>query len=69
MIFRELTLVPNSLAYAEIYLTIAHIVRRFEFALHECTVDDISVYRDLGVGCPKEGHFNVQAKVKAVLES
>ncbi|KAJ5152129.1 hypothetical protein N7492_010424 [Penicillium capsulatum] len=58
-----------NLAYAEIYLTIAHIARRFEFTLHECTVDNVSVYRDLGVGCPKTGHFDVQAKVSAVLES
>ncbi|KAJ5091969.1 hypothetical protein NUU61_006839 [Penicillium alfredii] len=57
-----------NLAYAEIYLALAHIVRRFDFALYETTVDNISVYRNLGVGYPKNGNFNVRATVEAILD-
>ncbi|KAJ5098746.1 hypothetical protein N7532_005747 [Penicillium argentinense] len=55
-----------NLAYAEIYLTVAHVVRRFEFEPYETTVDNIRVFRDLGIGCPEKGLFDVKAKVKAI---
>ncbi|KAJ5587589.1 uncharacterized protein N7459_003354 [Penicillium hispanicum] len=57
-----------NLAYAEIYMTIAHIVRRFKFVPYETTVEDLMVYRERGVGLPKDGYFDVKAKVKAILE-
>lgn len=57
-----------SLAYAEIYLAIAHIVRRIDFALYETTVENISVYRDKAIGCPKVGLFGVRATVTSIIE-
>lgn len=57
-----------SLAYAEIYLAIAHIARRIEFSLYETTVDNISVYRDMAIGCPRVGMFGVRAAVESVIE-
>lgn len=43
-------------------------MRRFEFAPFETTVDNISVYRELGVGYPKKGVFDVRARVEAIVE-
>ncbi|CAG8158787.1 unnamed protein product [Penicillium olsonii] len=57
-----------NLAYAEIYLAIAHIARRVDFTLHETTVENITVYRDKAIGCPKVGLFNVRATVSGIIE-
>jgi hypothetical protein len=57
-----------SLAYAEIYLAVAHISRRIDFALHETTADNICVYRDKAIGCPKVGLFGVQATVESIVD-
>ncbi|KAJ5826070.1 hypothetical protein N7474_003208 [Penicillium riverlandense] len=57
-----------NLAYAEIYLALAHIVRRFDFAPYDTTVANISVWRELGIGFPKEGRFGVRATVLAIVE-
>ncbi|KAJ6139929.1 hypothetical protein N7471_006415 [Penicillium samsonianum] len=57
-----------NLAYAEIYLSLAHIARRFEFALYETTIDNICVYRDMGIGCPEVGLFGVKATVEGLVE-
>ncbi|KAJ5342350.1 hypothetical protein N7541_011474 [Penicillium brevicompactum] len=57
-----------NLAYAEIYLAIAHIVRRIDFALYETTVENISVYRDKAIGCPKVGLFGVRATVTSIIK-
>lgn len=57
-----------SLAYAEIYLSIAHIARRIDFALYETTPENIRVYRDLGIGCPKVGLFGVRATVESIIK-
>ena len=58
----------HSLAYAEIYLSLAHIARRFDFELYETTTDNICVYRDMGIGCPKIGLFGVRATVVGLVE-
>jgi hypothetical protein len=58
----------KSLAYAEIYLALAHIVRRFDFAPYDTTVANVSVLRELGIGYPKEGRFGVRATVSAIVE-
>ena len=58
----------RSLAYAEIYMTLAHIMRRFEFVPHETTDEDLMVYRERGVGLPKNGYFDVKARITAILE-
>ncbi|CAG8020504.1 unnamed protein product [Penicillium nalgiovense] len=57
-----------NLAYAEIYLSIAHIARRINFALYETTTDNICVYRDMGIGCPEVGLFGVRATVEGLVE-
>ncbi|KAJ5107325.1 Benzoate 4-monooxygenase cytochrome P450 [Penicillium angulare] len=57
-----------NLAYAEIYMTLAHVLRRFDFEPHETTVENISVHREMGVGYPKDMNFGVKAKVVSVLE-
>jgi hypothetical protein len=63
-----LTRKSTSLAYAEIYLAIAHIARRIDFELYETTVDNITVYRELGIGCPKVGLLGVKAIVSGIVE-
>ncbi|KAJ5213267.1 hypothetical protein N7449_000436 [Penicillium cf. viridicatum] len=57
-----------NLAYAEIYLSLAHIARRVNFALYETTTDNIRVYRDMGIGCPEVGLFGVKATVEGLVE-
>ena len=57
------------MAYAEMYLTIARIVRSFKLELHDTTMDDIGIYHARIVGYPrkvkgqKEGRGEVQVKV------
>lgn len=58
----------SSLAYAEIYMTLAHIVRRFDFVPFETTVEDLAVYREQGVGLPKSGYFEVKAIISGIVE-
>jgi hypothetical protein len=43
----------QSMAYAETYLTIARIVRRFHMELHDTTAEDISIHHVRLVGYPK----------------
>ncbi|CEJ58848.1 Putative Benzoate 4-monooxygenase cytochrome P450 [Penicillium brasilianum] len=57
-----------NLAYSEIYITLAHIVRRFDFAPFETTAEDLAVYREQGVGLPKRGYFGVKAIVTSIVE-
>lgn len=59
---------PYSLAYAELYLTIASLVRRFELELCETTIDNIRAVREIGLGQPKEGDYSVRAKVINVIK-
>ncbi|KAJ5689940.1 hypothetical protein N7462_004332 [Penicillium macrosclerotiorum] len=57
-----------NLAYAEIYMTLAHIVRRFDMAPYETTTADLKMYRELGVAMPKTGYFDVKATVEAIID-
>ncbi|KAJ5713013.1 Benzoate 4-monooxygenase cytochrome P450 [Penicillium malachiteum] len=57
-----------NLAYAEIYMTLAHIVRRFEFTPHETTPEDLAVRRSMGVGVSMDCKFDVKAKVVGIVE-
>lgn len=54
----------RSLAYAELYLTVAHIFRRFELELFETDVDDVRLVRDRFFGAPRDGSKGVRAVVK-----
>jgi hypothetical protein len=49
-------------------MTLAHIVRRFDFEPCETTVEDLVVYREQGVGLPKSGYFSVKATVTRIVE-
>jgi hypothetical protein len=44
----------NSLAYAELYLTLAALLRQFEIELFETTLDDVTYERDYFTGYPKD---------------
>lgn len=57
-----------SLALAELYMTIASFVRRFDMELYGTTMDNIRIYRELGIGQPKEGDFSVRAKITNIIK-
>ncbi|MDI1490376.1 MAG: hypothetical protein OHK93_001578 [Ramalina farinacea] len=57
-----------NLAYAELYMTIAAFVRRFDLEIFETTAESIRPGRDLGMAQPKEGKFAVRAKVTNVIK-
>ncbi|KAE8356302.1 cytochrome P450 [Aspergillus coremiiformis] len=56
-----------NLAYAELFLTLATVLRRFEFENFETTVADVAVARDLFAGAPAPGSKGVRAIVTKVL--
>lgn len=56
-----------NLAYAELYLTLSAIVRRFEFENFETTVDDVRIAYDYFVGVPKLDSKGIRAVVTAEL--
>lgn len=57
------------MAYAELYMTIARIVRSFKMDLYETTLADVGIYHARIVGYPKtikgqgKGRGEVQVKV------
>ncbi|KAK2792149.1 hypothetical protein FQN52_003917 [Onygenales sp. PD_12] len=55
-----------NLAYAELFLTIATVFRRFDLEMYETTIEDIKIERDLFVASPKLGSKGVRAFVKGV---
>lgn len=68
MFWIKLTFSSCSLAYAELYMTIAAFVRRFDLEIFETTAESIRPGRDLGMAQPKEGKFAVRAKVTNVIK-
>ena len=56
-----------SLAYAELYLTLARIVRLVDMQLVDTTINNIQVGRDLGHPAPKSDSFQVKAKIMGVI--
>ena len=52
-----------SLAYAEVYMTIANLFRRLEMELFETEEDDVRIVCDAIVGHPKKGSRGVRVKV------
>lgn len=54
----------TSLAYAELFLTIAAVFRRFDLELFETTRDDVGLARDGFVPRPKAGSKGVQVIVR-----
>lgn len=57
-----------SFAYAELYLTIAAFVRRFEMEIYETTIENIRTVREIGVGYPKDGSVSVRVKITDVIK-
>ncbi|KAE8151511.1 cytochrome P450 [Aspergillus avenaceus] len=56
-----------NLAYAELFLVIATIVRRFEMELHDTPKSNIDFARDFGTPYPDKGNFSVQALITGVI--
>jgi len=52
-----------SMAYAELYLALARIVRRFEMDLYETTEEDIETYHVRLTGYPRKGRGEVKVKI------
>ncbi|KOC14711.1 benzoate 4-monooxygenase cytochrome P450 [Aspergillus flavus AF70] len=55
-----------NLAYAELYLTLARIVRLVDMKFVGTTIDNIRVGRDLGHPAPKAGNFEVKVEVMGI---
>jgi cytochrome P450 len=55
-----------NLAYAELFLTLAGVFRRFDFKPWETTMDDVKIERDFFVASPKLGSKGVRMLVSAV---
>lgn len=59
----------NSLAAAELYITLATITRRFDMENYETAVEDVAIARDYFVGVPKLNSLGIRAVVTDVLVS
>ncbi|GFF32239.1 trichodiene oxygenase [Aspergillus udagawae] len=57
-----------NLAYIELFMTIAYMVRRFDMVLHETTFEDIRIVRDYVLGLSKHGDLRVFTKVTNMLQ-
>jgi hypothetical protein len=57
----------NSLAYAEMYLTVAAVAMKFDLELVDSSIENITPYRDFNLAFDKEYNFGVNFKVKKVL--
>jgi hypothetical protein len=58
----------TSLAYLELFLTLAHFARRFNVELHDTVLDDIRIVRDMTMGVTRRGGVKVYAKLLPVEE-
>ncbi|KKK18903.1 hypothetical protein P175DRAFT_0516031 [Aspergillus ochraceoroseus IBT 24754] len=56
-----------NLAYAELFLVIAMIVRRFDIEMYETTERNIEFARDFGTPFPDKGNMSVRALITAVV--
>lgn len=58
----------DSLTIAELFLTIAHMCRRYHILLHNTEPEDVCTTSDLLAGYTRRGVLKVHAKLKAVRE-
>lgn len=58
----------TSLAYAELYLILSTLVRRFDLELYETTKKNIDFARDFGTPYPEEGNFSVRVMVTGIVD-
>jgi hypothetical protein len=56
----------RSLAYAELYLALATVFRRFTFGLYDTDVSDVTLAHDFFLPSPKLDSVGVRVKVKTV---
>lgn len=61
-------MIRYSLAFAELYMMIAFLFRRFELELFETTPENIRVVRDYILPHPEEGTWAVRVKVAGIVE-
>jgi cytochrome P450 len=54
-----------NLAYAEMYLALAYVFKRFDFELFETTRKDVDIARDCFVATPVKGSKGIRVVVKA----
>lgn len=58
-----------SLAYAELYLTVAILIRRFDLELYDTTAKNVAFAREFGTPYPDEGDCSsVKVLVKGIVE-
>lgn len=57
-----------SLAYAEMYLTIAALIRNFDFELVDSSIDDIALHRDYALAMNKNYGFGIRVRITKVLQ-
>ncbi|KAJ5921253.1 hypothetical protein N7466_009579 [Penicillium verhagenii] len=57
-----------NLAYAELYLTLANLFRRYEFELYDTTEKDIAFARDFAAPYPDEGNLQLRVMVTGLVE-
>lgn len=57
------TRIITSLAYAQAYIALAKVFRRFDFALYETTRRDVTIVRDCFNGQPWRGSKGVRGRV------
>jgi hypothetical protein len=55
--------VYSSLAYAELYITLAKLVRSFDMELFETTSEDLETYHIRLTPYPRKGHGEVKVRV------
>ncbi|KID61678.1 benzoate 4-monooxygenase cytochrome P450, partial [Metarhizium hybridum] len=52
-----------NLAYMELFLTVAHLVRRFDVELYDTKAEDVRIVRDMNMGYTRRGNLRVYAKL------
>ncbi|PLB53537.1 cytochrome P450 [Aspergillus steynii IBT 23096] len=65
---RGLTRYIVSLAYLELYMAFAYLLRRFDFDLHETGPANVRITRNMGVGFTDNYDFKVSAKVVGMVQ-
>ncbi|KAI1373545.1 cytochrome P450 [Hypoxylon crocopeplum] len=56
-----------NLASAELYMTLALIIRRFDIELYESGPNSFRIDREMGLGFPKQGDFSLRAKITKII--
>ncbi|EFY95065.2 Cytochrome P450 CYP58S1 [Metarhizium robertsii ARSEF 23] len=52
-----------NLAYMELFLTVAHLLRRFDMELYDTEEEDVRIVRDMNMGYTRRGNLRVYAKL------